>query len=125
MKNLNSLDTRVYKYRGKERVFFCPLCRTERNISVTPKLTKKNYVQMAITTLLFGLALMPFFGAGSFFVFFVIWAFFELAVRSSFKKQVPCPHCGFDATAYKKDVKVARQQVKDFWAQKQNVKQSN
>jgi len=57
-------------------------------------------------------------GVKCFFIFFIVWSVFELSIRTDFKKQVPCPHCGFDATWYKKDVKVARQVVKDFWDQK-------
>jgi hypothetical protein len=68
--------------------------------------------------------LYPFFKVESFIVFFAVWGSFELAIRSDFKKQVPCPHCGFDATWYKKDVKVARQKVAEFWAQKQTVSPS-
>ena len=40
-------------------------------------------------------------------------------------KQISCPHCGFDATWYKRDVKVARQLVKDFWVQKQGLDAQN
>lgn len=68
--------------------------------------------------------LFPFFGVESGVIFFAIWGVFELAIRSDFKKQVACPHCGFDATWYKKDVKVARQKVAEFWAQKQTVNPS-
>jgi hypothetical protein len=63
--------------------------------------------------------LFPFIGAKCFFIFFVSWGIFELSVRTDYKKQIACPHCGFDATWYKRDVKVARQIVKDFWAQKE------
>lgn len=113
------LETRVYKYKNKNRNFFCPLCRTERNVNVSPRLTKKNVVQIALTSVIFGAILFPLMGAESFFVFFLVWGAFELSIRSDFKKQVPCPHCGFDATWYKRDVKVARQKVAEFWAQKQ------
>lgn len=118
---MRPLENRVYKFKNKANMFFCPLCRTERGISVSPRLTKKNYLQILLTSIVLGSMLFPFTGVKCFFIFFVIWAVFELAVRSDFKKQVACPHCGFDATWYKKDVKVARQLVKDFWAQKQGV----
>lgn len=118
------LVERVYKYKNKDRNFFCPLCRTERNVTVSPKLTKKNLLQITLTTIVLGAALYPFFGVESFVIFFAIWGAFELAVRSDYKKQVPCPHCGFDATWYKRDVKVARQKVAEFWAQKQPVNPS-
>lgn len=118
------LENRVYKYKNKSRNFFCPLCRTERNVNASPRLTKKNYLQITLTSIVLGAMLFPFFGVESFVTFFAIWGVFELAIRSDFKKQVACPHCGFDATWYKKDVKVARQKVAEFWAQKQTVNPS-
>ncbi len=118
------LVDRVYKYKNKDRNFYCPLCRTERNVSVSPSLTKKNILQITLTTIVLGAMLYPFFGVESFVIFFAIWGAFELAVRSDYKKQIPCQHCGFDATWYKRDVKVARQKVAEFWAQKQTVNPS-
>lgn len=122
MKKLKGpLVERVYKYKNKARNFFCPLCRTERNVTTSPRFNSKNYLQITLASLVLGAVIFPFIGAKSFIIFFVIWGFFELAIRSDYKKQVPCPHCGFDATWYKRDVKVARQRVADFWAQKQGV----
>jgi hypothetical protein len=113
------LENRVYKYKNKKRNFFCPLCRTERNVDASPRMTTKNHIQIVLTSVVLGSLLYPVIGVESFVVFFLVLGLFELAIRSDFKKQVPCPHCGFDATWYKKDVKVARQKVADFWAQKQ------
>ncbi len=108
-------NTRIYKYRNPTMKFFCPLCRTERAMTVKSRLSKKNYLQIVLTGVVLSMVLYQFLGVRSFISVFFIWAIFELAVRSDFKKQVPCPHCGFDATWYKKDVKVARQKVKEFW----------
>ncbi|MDD4973908.1 MAG: hypothetical protein PHY93_06130 [Bacteriovorax sp.] len=113
------LVDRVYKYKNKASTFFCPLCRSERGISISPRLSKKNYAQILLTSIVLGSFLFPFIGVKCFFIFFVSWGVFELAVRTDYKKQIACPHCGFDATWYKRDVKVARQIVKDFWVQKQ------
>ncbi len=119
------LVSRVYKYKNQASTFFCPLCRTERGISISPRLTKKNYIQILLTSIVVGSMLFPIMGVKCFFIFFVILGLFELAVRSDYKKQVACPHCGFDATWYKRDVKVARQLVKDFWLQKQGLETQN
>lgn len=119
------LENRVYRYKNPAKNFFCPLCRTERAVTISPRLTVKNYVQISLTSIVFGAALYPLMNVRSFFVFFIVWAIFELSVRTKFKKEVPCPHCGFDATWYKKDVKVARQRVKDFWAQKNGALERN
>lgn len=118
------LETRVYKYKNKSRNFFCPLCRTERNVNVSPRLTPKNHIQIILTSIVAGSILYPVLGVEGFLIFFMIWGGFELAIRSDFKKQMPCPHCGFDATLYKRDVRVARQKVAEFWAQKQTVNPS-
>ena len=40
----------------------------------------------------------------------------------SYRKEIPCPHCGFDASWYKKDVKIARRLVKEFWDKQEDVK---
>ncbi len=121
----NPLVSRVYKYKNQASTFFCPLCRTERGINISPRLTKKNYAQILLTSIVLGSFLFPYIGVKCFFIFFVSWAVFELAVRTDYKKQVACPHCGFDATWYKRDVKVARQIVKDFWLQKQTLSDQN
>ena len=119
------LESRIYRYKNPATAFFCPLCRTERAVTISPRLTAKNFVQILLTSIIFGAALYPLMNLRSFFVFFVVWAIFEVAIRSDFKKQVPCPHCGFDATWYKKDVKVARQLVRDFWDQKNGASDVN
>lgn len=115
------LVSRVYKYKNQASTFFCPLCRTERGISTSPRLTKKNIFQIFLTSVVLGSAMFPFMGVKCFFIFFIVWAVFELAVRSDYKKQIACPHCGFDATWYKRDVKMARLKVSEFWAQKQPI----
>lgn len=115
------LVDRVYKYKNQASTFFCPLCRSERGISISPRLTKKNYIQIFLTSVILGSLLFPSMGVKCFFVFFISWGVFELAVRTDYKKQIACPHCGFDATWYKRDVKMARQIVKDFWVQKQTL----
>jgi hypothetical protein len=61
--------------------------------------------------------LMSFRGIFSFFVYL---AAFELIRRVNYRKELPCPHCGFDASWYRKDVKVARRLVASYWSDKQN-----
>ncbi|ATH08956.1 hypothetical protein BIY24_13665 [Halobacteriovorax marinus] len=113
------LEYRTFKHKNPKMEFFCPLCGTKRAFHSTPRLSPKNYLQLVLSSLLVGAALAPLMGARSYFVFFVFWAIFEAAVRMNFRKDIPCPHCGFDASWYKKDVKMARKIVHDFWATKQ------
>ena len=96
--------------------FFCPLCSTPRSIAHTHKLSKKNYIQILILTAFTTFAAFPFCGFKGVFSLFIYLAAFEFTARALFKKDIPCPHCGFDASWYKKDVKVARTKVDEFWS---------
>ena len=109
------LERRTFKVKNAVTRFFCPLCRTERAFTIKPRTSVKNYVQMAMLTLVTTGICFPLWEWGGVFSFFVYFACFEFVRRTLFRKQVPCPHCGFDASWYKRDVKVARTKVKDFW----------
>lgn len=115
LKLLKPLDNRPYRLRRPAMRFFCPLCRTERSISTRPRLSIWNYVQIAIASVFFFMVLFPVMEWNSFYIGFIIWIGAEAVVRLRFKKEIPCPHCGFDATWYKRDVKVARKLVDQFW----------
>ncbi len=109
------LEGRTYRYKKSAMDFFCPLCRTQRNFSISFRLSPMNYVQMGIITTLFTAATFSWWEFRGVFIFFLLWPLFEFTRRALYKREIPCPHCGFDASWYKKDVKVARQLVSDFW----------
>lgn len=120
MKNFEwkPLESRTYKHKDPSMEFFCPLCGSERAFHSTPRLSAKNFAQLSLSTLMAGAALFPVMGPRSFFIFFIFWALFEAGIRMNFRKDIPCPHCGFDASWYKKDIKVARRLVEEFWRAK-------
>jgi predicted RNA-binding Zn-ribbon protein involved in translation (DUF1610 family) len=108
-------DARPYRYKNPVKTFLCPLCGVERAFNMSHRLTPKHYFQMIIVTAFTTLLLFPFMQWEGLFSFFAIWASFELGIRMAFRKEIPCPHCGFDASWYKKDIKVARKLVENFW----------
>lgn len=116
------LVPRVFRYKNPSLTFFCPLCRSERSLLYPSKLTKKNYLQISTISLVLMVTTYPFMKERCLVWFFIVWVAFEGWLKVLFRHQVPCPHCGFDATWYKKDVKVARAQVKDFWEKQQAKK---
>lgn len=97
--------------------YYCPLCRAERKFRYKSKLSVMNYVQIIFLSVLIGYLLFPVMKAKVVFMFFIVWMLFETINKFLFRKEIPCPDCGFDATWYKKDVKVARKKVEDFWKQ--------
>ena len=109
------IDFRPYRYKDPKEKFFCPLCKTERAFTVGHRLTTKHYFQILIVTAFVSLLLYPLMGFEGLFSFFAVWAGFEIGIRASFRKEIPCPHCGFDASWYKKDITVAKKLVDEFW----------
>ena len=108
-------DKRTYRIKGAAMEFYCPLCGLERAITIRPHLTGMHYVQIAIISMTLITLTASRMGAYSLIFFFLTWAGFEAGVRMLFRKEVPCPYCGFDASWYKRDVKIARAKVKEFW----------
>ncbi len=112
------LENRTHNYKKSIVDFFCPLCRAPRSLVNRPTMSKTNYIQVAIITIFFSLVLYPLIGLHSLFIFFPIWLMFEFFVRAIFRKEIPCPHCGFDTCWYHRDVKKARAIVEEFWRNK-------
>ena len=77
-----------------------------------------NYIQIVLLTGFITAIAFPYAGFKTTAAIFPIWLAFEGVRRILFSREVPCPHCGFDASWYKRDVKVARKRVAEFWAQK-------
>ena len=123
--NLKPLESRTFKIKNPTLSFYCALCRTPRALSTSFRLTFKNYSQIVLLTVIttaFCYPLMSFRGVFSFFVFLGV---FEWVRRANYRKEIPCPHCGFDASWYKKDVKVARRLVATYWSDKDAKKKPN
>jgi hypothetical protein len=112
---LKLFDQRSYRYKNPAMEFYCPLCRTQRAFAYSPKLKVRHYLQIAVIGSLLTALAYPLMGPRGLIVFFPVWAAFYAGLRMLFRKEIPCPHCGFDASWYKRDVKVARKLVKEFW----------
>lgn len=116
-------DRRPYRMKNPAMNFFCPLCRTERAFVGTPRLTRMNHIQIAISSLI--LMALTYERMGPYCLIFpaMIWAVVETGRRWAFRGEIPCPHCGFDASWYKRDVKVARRLVHQFWDKQNGAEQ--
>ncbi len=126
MKNKsNALVQRVFKPKKANTHFYCPLCRSKRYFLLSSKLKKKNYGHILVFWLLFSTLFYPLTGWKGFLIWpFPVATVYEVLYKLTFRKEVPCPHCGFDMTWYRRDVKVAKQQVIDFWSSKNSPETS-
>ena len=109
---------RVYRYKNPCLEFFCPLCGSSRAFNSTYKLGWRHYGQIAFIGLVIAGMSYSTVGVRGIFFVFPVWIGFELFARAFFRGEIPCPHCGFDASWYQRDVRVSREKVKKFWEKK-------
>jgi len=120
--NLRPLERRTFKVKNPTVSFYCALCRTPRALTTSFRLSIKNYLQISLLTIATTATLYSVMSFRGIFSFFVFLGAFEWVRRANYRKELPCPHCGFDASWYKKDVKIARKLVADHWAAKDQKK---
>lgn len=108
-------NKRFYKVKNAKAHFLCPLCRSPRDMFYHKNLNEKQYIQILVITGSLIYFLFPFMGLKALSMIFIVWPAFELVNKMLYRKEIPCPYCGFDAMWYKRDVKVARKKVEEFW----------
>jgi hypothetical protein len=105
---------RLYKTKNPKKNIFCALCRTPRSLRYDRHLSAHHYLQiLVLSAVLFYLA-MPLMGAKGALILPVVWIAFESVRKLLYRKELACPHCGFDPTWYRRDVRLARQKVESF-----------
>ncbi|MCO4755015.1 MAG: hypothetical protein KC478_11080 [Bacteriovoracaceae bacterium] len=107
---------RFYKVKNPTKNFICALCRAPRQMKYTKNLNWKNYLQLLVLTACASYLLFPFVGLKGLYVSLLLWPAIEMSNKLLYRKEIPCPYCGFDATWYRRDVKVARKKVEQFWS---------
>lgn len=119
---------RFFKVKKASRNFLCALCESPRQMKYSKNLSEKNYFQILLLSAFLSWALYPVMGLKAISLILVIWPIFEVTNKVFYRKDIACPYCGFDATWYRRDVKVARTKVEDFWKtrlpKKENLSQS-
>jgi len=96
---------------------FCALCRSPRKLRYSRYLSSKNYTQIFVLTLVVSAILYPWLEFKGVYSLPIVWGLFESIHKSLYRKDLKCPHCGFDPKWYKKDIKLARQKVEEFLKQ--------
>jgi hypothetical protein len=98
----------------KSRDCFCALCRSPRKLRYNRHLSRQNFTQIAVLTIVVAAIAYPWLSFKGLMSLPLVWAIFESTHKSLYRKDLKCPYCGFDPTWYKKDVNLARQKVEQF-----------
>jgi hypothetical protein len=114
----NLKNKRFFKVKKPSRHFICALCSAPRQMKYKKNLNEMNYIQITVLAVFLAWAFYPLMGAKSLSLVFVLWPIFEVVNKILYRKEIPCPYCGFDATWYRRDVKVAKKKVEEFWSEK-------
>ena len=123
---MRALEKRPFKLRRPILRFFCALCRTERQLSKRSKLNALQVFQILLISSILMLLLYPLWSFKVLIVLPIVGALFEGLNKLQFRKEIPCPYCGFDATWYKRDVKLAKKGVEEFWqVEEKNLENSD
>ena len=115
------IPSRFYKIKNPYMKFFCPLCKSPRQLRNSPRMSIKNYLQIMVGSLFICTILYPFMKERVFFTPLVVYAVFEFFKRVRWRNELPCPHCGFDARWYKRNVVTAKNRVVKFWEEKNSI----
>lgn len=118
-------DRKFFKVKNPNKSFLCALCSAPRQMKYQRNLSAKNYFQLTMLAVGLVYFLYPVFGFKSMYLMFIIWVVAEIANKMLYRNELPCPYCGFDATWYRRDVKIARKKVEDFWAQRNKPSENN
>jgi hypothetical protein len=113
---------RFFKVKKAAYHFLCPLCASPRQMRYRKILGTTHYIQILLLSGALVAMLWPWMGFKATFLTFLVWMGFELVNKLLYRKEIPCPYCGFDATWYKRDVKLARKKVQEFWQMNQDSK---
>lgn len=110
------------KINNKSKQFLCALCSSHRTMKYSKNLSVKHFIQIALIVGSITYLFWDYFAVNTLLVTPVIWTIFEVTNKVLYRKEVPCPSCGFDATWYRRDVKMAKNKVEQFWLAKEQAK---
>jgi len=114
-KQISFENKKFVKIKNAKKSFVCALCKAPREMRYSKNLEDKNYLQIIVLSAFLTWCLFPLMEFNAAFVVFIVWPVFEMVNKSLYRKEIPCPYCGFDATWYRRDVKMARKKVSEFW----------
>lgn len=120
MTKIRPLESRPFRFKNAAKKFHCPLCASERYLTMNHRLGLKQFIQLGVLTAISTYALFDVMQWRGLFLGFIFWSIYEVVKRLVYRSEIACPYCGFDASWYKRDVKVARRLVKEFWQKKES-----
>jgi hypothetical protein len=116
-------NKKFFKVKNSKKEFLCALCKSPRQMRYSKNLSKMVYLRLLLLSSFLIWALHPAMGVKAILIVLPLWPIVEFANKILYRKEIPCSYCGFDATWYRRDVKVAKRKVDAFWSERLPSKQ--
>ena len=94
-----------------KKYVFCALCGIKRQFKGERRLTKKMYAEIVSIGGFISLILYPIFAWKSIISLLIVAMIYEFINMSVYRKEVQCPHCGFDPVWYRKNWRKAKSMI--------------
>ncbi len=114
----NLRNKKFFKVKNSQKDFLCALCKSPRQMRYSKNLSEIKYIQIILLSAFLSWSGYEYIGLKSLSAILIVWPVFELTNKLLYRKEIPCPYCGFDATWYRRDVKVAKKKVEEFWSER-------
>lgn len=111
---MNAYRMHALKQKKNSKECYCALCRSPRVLRYQKNLSKAQFFQIFLISLVAGSASFSWLGFKVVGIPVIVWTAFEMIQKSYYRRDLVCPFCGFDPTWYKKDIKLARRKVEEF-----------
>lgn len=116
----SSMDRIPFEFEKKDFwEYYCPICKIQRRSLYFPSPRTKHYIQLAVLICFSTFCVAPWMGLKAIGFFLPLWPLFEFFYRARARQALICDRCGFDPYLFKFDVKLAKERVEKFYAEKE------
>ena len=114
----NLKKKKFFKVKNSKKEFICALCKAPRQMRYSKNLSKMTYFRLFLFSSFLVWTLSPILGIKAILAVLPLWPIVEFMNKILYRKEIPCSYCGFDATWYRRDVKIAKKKIENFWSEK-------
>ena len=106
-----SVKSTIINRHAHKKYVFCALCGIKREFAGHRFLTKKMWARVLAIGSFLSLLTYPLLGWNCLLSLVMVAIMYEFTNMSIYRKEVKCPHCGFDPIWYRKNWRLAKTMI--------------
>jgi hypothetical protein len=115
---LKKVKSTIVDRNASKKFVFCALCGIKRQFLGHRSLTKKMWFEVLSIGSLLSVLLFPLLEFKGLISLGLVAMIYDFANMSVYRKEVRCPHCGFDPIWYRKNWRLAKTMIQTTIADK-------